>query len=91
VHFCDKKDRSALGENPTVRSEALHVFGVDFFGEKEILEYFSEGNPSKLSGSMTLAATLSSQAQKQFRQFYSVRVPRSKARTTNWIGEKVLI
>jgi len=48
VHFCDKKDRSALSENPTVRSEALHVFGVDFFSEKEILEYFSEGNPSKV-------------------------------------------
>lgn len=31
-----------------MRKEALHVFGVDFFGEKEILEFFVDFKPQKL-------------------------------------------
>jgi len=48
VHFCEKKGRDMLSPNPVLRKEALHIFGVDFFSEKEISDFFGEFNPVKI-------------------------------------------
>lgn len=48
VHFCEKRCRDEFPEDVEIRKDTLHVFGVDFFSEAEINNFFKDFTPSKI-------------------------------------------
>jgi hypothetical protein len=48
VHFCEKKNREELPDDVEIRNTTLHCFGVDFFSQDEIMEFFANFNPQKV-------------------------------------------
>lgn len=48
VHFCNMSNRDELAEDVELRNNTIHLFGVDFFNENEIMGFFENFNPQKI-------------------------------------------
>lgn len=48
VHFCERKNKEYIPKDVKVRRDTIHIFGVDFFSEGDLLDFFKEFNPLRV-------------------------------------------
>lgn len=48
VHFCEKKNKEYISKEAKLRRDAVHIFGVDFFSESDLLDFFKEFRPQRV-------------------------------------------
>lgn len=45
MHFCEKKNKEYISKEAKIRRDTVHIFGVDFFSEGELMDFFKEFRP----------------------------------------------
>ena len=48
VHFCERKNKEYIPKEAKMRRDAVHIFGVDFFSESDLLDFFKEFRPQRV-------------------------------------------
>jgi len=48
VHFCEKKNKEYIPKEAKLRPDCVHIFGVDFFSENDLMEFFKEFHPMRI-------------------------------------------
>jgi hypothetical protein len=48
VHFCERKNKEYIPKDVQVRRDTIHIFGVDFFSEGDLMDFFKEFNPLRV-------------------------------------------
>jgi hypothetical protein len=46
-HFCEKKNKEYIPKEAKLRKDTIHVFGVDFFSEEDLKEFFKGFCPQR--------------------------------------------
>lgn len=47
IHFCERRNQD-FGKDLKTRKDTVHIYGVDFFSEPELMDFFKEFSPIKV-------------------------------------------